>query len=245
MKKAQGSPKILQFPTVARPNIDQVLEEFLKEQKKRLKLRTFRRYEEIIELLRHCLNGYGHHDLLRSVEITLYEKLYLQKNLQFCAIFGPEKILPSINNFLNYFMIRKVVASEALLQAAGTVARKLARWLGEKGYVDQYESLQAEKIAADAARELPAAERLARLLYTFTQRYAPRHWTDELDDYFVIEKVEPGILFLSGTATSEPVELKIPKEISDYCREGWTLNLLLGKTPQGWCILESGNVYPG
>ncbi len=245
VSKIRDTGKVLHFPTVAQPSIEEVLERFLKDQRKRLKPRTFHRYEEVIDLFRHCLNGYGHHDLDRSSEVTLYERLYFQKNLEFCAIFGPDKIPPALYNFLNYFMIRKVMASEALLQAAGTVMRKLVNWLDEHGHIGKEEALNGDKIASEATRELPAAERLARLLYNFAQHYAPRHWTDELDDYFTIEEVQPGNLILSGTIMSGPVEVKVPQEISDHCKDGWMVNLLLGKTPQGWCILETGNVYPG
>jgi hypothetical protein len=37
----------------------------------------------------------------------------------------------------------------------------------------------------------------------------------------------------------------LPKEITDHCRVGWQVNLLLGKTRNGWSIMETGNVYPG
>ncbi|MEM5788411.1 MAG: hypothetical protein AAGU11_13945, partial [Syntrophobacteraceae bacterium] len=174
------SRKVLQFPTVAQPNIEDVLTLFLKDQQKRLKSRTFNRYEEVIDLLRHCLNGHGYHELDNSSEIALYEKLYFQKNLEFCIIFGPDKILSSLANFLNYFMIRKVMASEALLQAAGIVTKKLVKWLEEKQFISKEMAERGIRLAAEAARELPAAERLARLLYEYAQSHAPRYWTSEL-----------------------------------------------------------------
>lgn len=236
--------KVILFPTVAVPNIETVLAQFLRDQQRRLKTRTYHRYEEVVDLLRHSLNGYGYHELDSSSDVALYEKLYFQKNCEFCTIFGPDKILPSLSNFLNYFMIRKVMASEALLQAAGTVTKKLIKWLEEKGLVDHEQALRGSRIATEAARELPAAERLARLLYEYAQNHAPTYWTSELDDYFMIEKVNPGVLFLAGGSTSGLVEVRVPKEITDHCREGWQVNLLLGKTRNGWCILETGNVYP-
>ena len=95
--KMSESKKVLHFPTIAQPNIEEVLTLFLKEQQKRLKTRTLNRYEEVIDLLRHCLNGHGYHDLDNSSEVALYEKLYFQKNLEFCLIFGPEKILSSLS----------------------------------------------------------------------------------------------------------------------------------------------------
>jgi hypothetical protein len=238
------SKKVLYFPTVSQPSIDEVLTLFLKDQQRRLKPRTFNRYEEVIDLLRHCLNGHGYHELDNASEVALYEKLYFQKNLEFCFIFGPEKIVSSLPNFLNYFMIRKVMASEALLQAAGVVAKKLVKWLEERGFIGKELAERVTRLAAEAARELPAAERLARLMYEYAQSHAPRYWTAELDDYFVIDQVHPGILILSGMATSGIVEVRVPKEITDHCRKGWQVNLLLGKTRNGWCILETGNVYP-
>jgi len=238
------SKKVLYFPTVSQPSIEEVLALFLKEQQKRLKPRTFNRYEEVVDLLRHCLNGHGYHELDTSSEVALYEKLYFQKNLEFCFIFGPEKIVSSLPNFLNYFMIRKVMASEALLQAAGVVAKKLVKWLEENGFIGKEIADKVTRLAAEAARELPAAERLARLIYEYAQTHAPRYWTAELDDYFVIDQVHPGILILSGMATTGIVEVRVPKEITDHCRKGWQVNLLLGKTRNGWCILETGNVYP-
>lgn len=236
--------KLLHFPTVAEPNIESIFTEFLMDQQIRLKTRSFHRYEEVIDLLRHCLNGYGYHELDNSSDIALYEKLYFQKNREFCVIFGPDKILPSLSNFLNYFMIRKVMASETLLQATGTVTKKLIKWLEEGGYIDKEYAARGFRIATEAARELPAAERLARLLYEFAQKHAPRYWTSELDDYFNIDKIRPGVLLLSGSSSLGIVEVRVPKDITDHCREGWQVNLLLGKTRNGWCILETGNVYP-
>ena len=236
--------KVIDFPKIAEPNIDTVFAEFLKDQQDRLKLKSYQRYEEVIDLFRHCLNGSGYHELDDSSEVILYERLYFQKNHEFCVIFGPDKIVPALSGFMNYFMTRKVMASESLLQATGTVAKRLIKWLEEHRHIDREQAVRGYGIASEAARELPAAERLARLLYDYAHKHAPRYWTAELDDYFTVEKVQPGILLLSGISNSELVEVRAPKEITDHCKVGWQINLLLGKTRNGWCILESGNVYP-
>ena len=236
--------KVLTFPQIAEHNIDGVFTEFLRDQQKRLKTRTYHRYEEVVGLLRHCLNCYGYHDLDNSSDIALYERFYFQKNVEFCVIFGPDKILPSLDNFLSYFMTRRVMASESLLQATGTVVKKLIRWLEEQKHVNREQAAHAAKMAQEAARELPAAERLARLIYEYAQHHMPRDWTAELDDYFTIEKIQPGVLILSGSSTSNLLEVRVPRDITDHCRVGWQINLLLGKTRNGWCIIETGNVYP-
>lgn len=44
---------------VARPTINEALERFLAEQRTRLSPATFRRYEDVVGLLRHCMDGYA------------------------------------------------------------------------------------------------------------------------------------------------------------------------------------------
>jgi len=55
--------------------IDDALVRFLDAQRSRLAPRTVRRYEEICELLRHCLNGYGHTGL-SGLELKRWERAY-------------------------------------------------------------------------------------------------------------------------------------------------------------------------
>ncbi len=244
-QKAKARNNVITFPTPANPNIDQILTRFLRDQRERLKPRTFHRYEEVITLFQTSLNLYGYQELPTVGENTLYRRLVDYKDQTFCAIFGPEKIPSGVPTFLSYFMIRKVMASESLLRAAGTVIRRLMKWLVDHEYAPKEEARKAMELAAEASRELPAAERLARLLYDFAQTHPPRTWTDELDDYFVVEDVRPGVLLLSGlTVDTGILEVKVPRVISDHCKVGWQINLLLGETRTGWRILESGNVYP-
>lgn len=47
------------MPAMTTLTIDQALTQFLDEQQKRRAPRTFRNYEDVIELLRDCLSGYG------------------------------------------------------------------------------------------------------------------------------------------------------------------------------------------
>ena len=67
-------------------------------------------------------------------------------------------------------MIRKVVAGEELLRAAGTVTKKLARWLADRGLIDGTDAEDAAARSGDAARDLPQAERLSRLLFEHAQQ---------------------------------------------------------------------------
>ena len=118
----------------ARPselNISRVFEEFLEEQRARLAPRTLARYEAVLDLLRSYLNGYAH-ESPSTPEADLVERCYNaegEEHREFCDLFGPGKIVESLDSFLGYFMIRKVIAGEDFLRAAGTVTKKLSKWL--------------------------------------------------------------------------------------------------------------------
>ena len=83
-------------------------------------------------------------------------------------MFGPEHILENVGEFLNYFMVSKVMAGADTLRASGTVMKKLAKWLAEHDYVRIDDAALAIEQGADAARDLPAAEKLSTLLYDLT-----------------------------------------------------------------------------
>jgi hypothetical protein len=46
------------------------------------------------------------------------------------------------------------------------------------------------------------------------------------------------------TTETDILEVKVPREVSEHCKVGWQINMLLGETRNGWRILETGNVYP-
>jgi len=227
----------------ASPNIDAVLDEFLAAQEKRLAPRTFRNYADVVYLLRDCLNGYGHQSL-DPAEREQWEAAFDDDEEAFAHVFGPEKIAENLGEFLDYFMIRKVMAGEELLRAAGTVTKKLARWLGERGYLDAGAVEVAVERGADAARDLPKAEKLSRLLFeqsnTSTIDVHALDDDDYVEDYLMIDRVELGVLWFEGGIG--PV--KVPKAASDIAQPGWSVNIVLGRAGKTWHVIEVGNVYP-
>ena len=128
--------------------IDQVFEEFLADQEARLSSKTYRRYDEILHLFRSCLEGYWPgHDQEEYNRITDAGGTY-------CGTFGPEEIPGGLSEFLGYFMPHKIIAGKETMKAAGTVTKKLMKWLAEKGYVENAEALEmATERASDAARQ--------------------------------------------------------------------------------------------
>jgi hypothetical protein len=225
------------------PNIDKVLLEFLAEQEQRLAPRTYRNYVEVVSLLRDCLNSYGSQNL-DDAERSRFDDAYDTDDEAFVHLFGPEKIADNLGEFLDYFMIRKVLAGEELLRAAGTVTKKLAKWLGERAYLDP----QGVDIAVDrgsaALRDLPRAEKLSRLLHEQARRTSINVHElsddDYIEDYLMIERVEPGAIFFDGGVG--PVTVTTAG--SDIAEAGWSVSIVLGRVGKSWQVIGVGKVYP-
>ena len=236
----------IEFP-IAKPNIEEVLEQFMKDKRKQLKPRTIRKYESIIDLFKHSLNSYAY-QTLNKAESKMFDQLYEAKGdarREFVQIFGPEKISDNIAEFLGYFMPRKVICGKEMLKAAGTVVKKLGKWLVEHGYVGDESSSNMVELGKEASSELPGAEELAEMLFEYADRHPVLNWTDEIDDYLTVEKVEPAKIYFSNPkdVQGDAVVLALPKKITDKCKAGWQINLFLGKTKKGWQIIEVGQVY--
>lgn len=255
--------KIAKIVQSADPAIEQILEEFLAEQRTRLKPRTFSDYESVIDLLEHHLNGYGYESLSKA-ERSLFEKHFNaegKEHREFCQLFGPEKIPENLGGFLGYFMIRKVMAGADFKRAAGTVMKKLSKWLMAKGYISAEAGQEGAERAADATKELPNAERAAQLLRDAARRLVfpggplnpaidPDDLADEdyMDfDHYPIAKVEPGSLWLENPESHEDSPLgpiHVPKKATELLKDGWEISCALGRIKGKWRIIEMANVYP-
>lgn len=234
-------------PRIASPTIGEVLAEFLAEQEKRLSRKTLAQHRSVVELLEHSLNGYAYQSL-DEADAQLFHELYDaegDEHREFCDIFGPEHILSNVGEFLNYFMVRKVIAGKGLMGAAGTVTKKLARWLEQKGYADPEAAAEATERGAAAARDLPQAEELASDLADFAEGQERGDEEQEIEDHFRITKIEPGKIwfdaFLDG---GELGPVSIPVKLSRRCKVGWTISGVLGRVRGKWTLVEAWNVYP-
>ncbi len=222
-----------------------VLDAFLDEQHRQASARAAASSEEVICLLRHCLERYGYESLGRSGRTRFEEAFGRGDEEAFCKGFGPEHILGHLDVFLYYFMVHKVTANRGLLRAAGSVTGALAAFLCDQGYVGEPERAVAVELAARAARDLPRADRLADLLYkqsTGLPDFDPAELSesDWLEGCLVIEAVEPGALFFDGgigpVATCE--------EAARLAEPGWVVNVVLARLEESWRVVEVGNVSP-
>lgn len=239
----------------ASPTIDEVFGKFLSEQRERLKPRTLSKYEDVLDLLRHHLNGYAY-ETLSKAESALFHRYFNAEgddHREFCQIFGPDKIVENLGSFLGYFMIRKVVAGQDLKQAAGTVTKKLSKWLAAKGYISDEEAEEGADRGSEAARDLPKAERAAQILHDALDEPAidPNDLADEdyIDfDHFTIDKVETGKLWLELLEGGERHlygPIPVPNSATQLLRKGWDISCSLGRFRGKWRIVAVANVYPG
>lgn len=225
--------------------IDEALDAFLAEQEARLAERTFRNYVDVIEMFRECMNGYGC-DSLSELERRRWQQAFDAGDKRaFTRLFGPEKIPEQVGQFLDWFVIRKVMAGQEFLEACGTVTKKLGKWLAAHGYVGVAAAAEMTERGAEAGVELPKAEQVGELLYEETRpvpAFDPDAIPDDdwIEDQLWIERVEPGVLWFDGGIG--PVE--VPKKASDLARPGWAVTITLAKIADAWRIIEVGNVYP-
>ena len=103
----------------------------------------------------------------------------------------------------------------------------------------------ASERGSDAARDLPRADKLGRMLYELAQD-APGVVPDTIPDedwiegHLQIARVEPGVLWFEGDLG--PV--KVPRTVSALAQVGWRVTITLARLRGKWRVLEVGNVYP-
>jgi len=218
--------------------ISEVFEAFLAEQKARISHKTYLKYEGIIGLYRAYLESYwpGHQQ-------AEYDRVTNARGT-FCGPFGPEEATAGYSAFLGYFMPRKVMCGKDTMQAAGTVTKKLAKWLAGKGYIEETEDDQER--AGEAARDLPKARKVLDLLDAYVDEPAAARHDGEIEDHFWIDRIEPGKLWLepltSGGSVIGPVP--VPEKVTQLCRPMWDIGGVVARTARGWRLVEVWNVSP-
>ena len=246
--------KTINLPKIAEPTIEQVLEEFLSVMQKKLKPKTVSGYRDVIQLFKDCMNSYAYQSLSKA-ESALFEKRYNaegQQHKEFCQLFGPDKIPENTGEFLGHFLVRKVMAGGDFKRLAGTVIKKLSKWLAEKAYISEKEAAIGKEEGGAAARDLPKAEKAGNILYESAELIDVDPDKLEDDDYhdfdhYTIEKIESGKLWLEvytekGKNIVGPIAA--PKEATGLLRAGWDISCAIARVRGKWKIIEVANVYP-
>lgn len=218
--------------------IDDLLAEFLAAQKARLSAKTYGKYEGIIDLYRAYLERYwpGHsgpdYDAVTRAGGT------------YCGTYGAGDITSGFSEFLDYFMPHKVIAGNETMKAAGTVVKKLAEWLVEQGYTEDDKSMQ-ERVS-EAARDLPASQKLLDELNDWLDGAGPGRSGKELEGHFFIQRVEPKQIWLESllSGESEIGPIPVPAHIARACQVGWDIGGVVARTRTGWRLVEVWNISP-
>jgi hypothetical protein len=214
-----------------------IFEEFLADQKDRISHKTFLKYQSILSLYKSYLEGYwpGHDGE--------YDKI-TQAGGTFCDTFGPEDATAGYGEFLGYFMPRKVMCGKETMQAAGTVTKKLAKWLAEKGYIA--DTAFAQERAGTAAKDLPNAQEVLDILNAYVDATAPARHGAVIEDHFGIDKLEPGKLWLKPLTAYGSVigPVPVPREVTALWEPGWDIGGVVAKVGKGWRLVEVWNVTP-
>ncbi len=242
--------------------ISDIFSKFLKYKKNDVKKATYDKYDFIIFLFEDSLNNYSH-IYLDEDEQAIFERKYDQENKEFCEIFGIDKISNTdIEQFMEYFLIRKVIGDKETIKYSGTVLRQLLKWLKNNSYIDNnyYDEFISivNRLKGELSNALDVADILSEKvmdgkmnsdIFHFGMDNGNRdaEYEETKEAIFSITEIKKGKLWLIDY--SDPSEIFgpviVPEEVSAMAKEGWKLYLVIGKKNNKWHILESGNVYPG
>jgi hypothetical protein len=226
------------------PTINQVLDRFLEEHATGGDRFGVESYKETVVLLQTSLESYGHASLFHEDDLRLLEAGTEDGADDFCSIFGPDKLLDHYYEFLYTYLVSKVLPRPGLRATVASISGDLAAWLGALGFVAARLAADASEIARAAAEVLPRAEVLGTRLYESMQAHRPvglelLDRNDIYESFATITRIEPGELWFDDRG---PVA--VGNAASDAAEIGWEVNVVLGRCPEGWCLLELGFVYP-
>ena len=237
--------KVVNLPKIADPTIELVVKQFLKEATIAKGVSKADK-KGAIELFMACMNGYGRQSLSKE-ENKLFDHYYAlegKEHREFCQVFGPDKIVENVGEFVGYFLIRKVMMPGDEMGLTAGVVAQFCKWLSEKGFVTEAQSNDGAERASRAARVLPRAEDANRLIWEQAEK-CPKDTQDCIDfGYMTIKRIESGSVWLESDDGKEIGPVSLPKKAAQLLEPNWTINCALAKSRGKWCFAEVGNVYP-
>ncbi len=212
---------------------------FLKEASEGVSKKTAEKYEDVLSLFQDYLASYGE---LSHVE---HKDTGLVLTAETSELHDGQ-----VSNFLEWFLIRKVLGPAWLNTAAPGIMKKYVKWLDKKGLLAEGAMDEIAETTKKATKDLPRVGKAAMLLYILcgmnNNRFASHKFNDE--DYNegygeVTGILEDKLLLNYGGEKTGPIQ--ITKEIAKHLKKGDTVNLVVGRKGKLWYPLEVGNVYPG
>ncbi|GAB4417717.1 MAG: hypothetical protein OHK0032_13760 [Thermodesulfovibrionales bacterium] len=221
--------------------IDESIKLFLKEISDKLSPKTAQRYEYVLELFNDYLASYGdlpHEENKDGSIILTADTLELHDG--------------EVANFLEWFLIRKVIGPAWINTSAPGIMKKYIHWLDKKGLLAEGSMDDAFEVTKKASKDLPRVEKAATLLYKLCDKYGDKFQDEDFDDedynegYGEVTGIIEDKLYLRYEFDDEKTgPIQITKEIAGLLKKGDTVNLVVGRKGKIWYPMEVGNVYPG
>lgn len=219
--------------------IDKSMELFLKGTTGKLSAKTAAKYADVLWLFKDYLASYGE----LSHEDTKDGGLVLTAETA-------EMTDGQVENFLEWFLIRKVMGPAWMATSAPGIMKKYIKWLESEGLLAEGAMDEVFEVTKKATKDLPRVEKAGNLLYELCQRNEDKldihelEDDDYMEDYGEVTGIIEDKLYLDyGGDKIGPIQ--ITKEIAKYLKQGDTINLVVGRKGKVWLPLEVGNVYPG
>lgn len=221
--------------------INESIDAFLKELSGKLSKNTVQRYQYVLELFHDYLANYAElsHEEHKDTGIVLTADTRELHDGQ-------------VANFLEWFLIRKVIGPAWLNTSAPGIMKKYIQWLDKKGLLAEGAMDDAFEVTKKAAKDLPRVEKAAALLYRLCNKYGDKFQDEDFDDedynegYGEVTGIIEDKLYLRFEHEDKKTgPIQITKEIAKLLKKGDTINLVVGRKGKMWYPLEVGNVYPG
>jgi hypothetical protein len=218
--------------------IRQLLAEFLADHEASLGPKSYFQFAVIIGLyglyLEHDRPG-------RSLEE--YDATVWPYDIPFYGPFGAENLTGGFSEFLGDFLPDQVGPDTATMRAAGPVIKELTAWLVAKGYARHHE--EGPGRMDGGVRDVAATRNLLDLFQAYLPGVSPADHIDDVEDHFLIHRIEPRQIWLESTIAGEvwgPVD--VPVAIASACRVGWRIGGVVVHTTKGWKLLKVWSVSP-
>ncbi|SMB97154.1 hypothetical protein SAMN00808754_1770 [Thermanaeromonas toyohensis ToBE] len=227
--------RVVMFPLPERKPLTRVLDAFLDEREKTLSRRTAAKYGRLVSLWQRYLDHHGYCHLL-PVEKVLWKRLR-KAGTEITETFGAQLLVRSSVPFLGEYFLRKVGSDLELVEYAGTIVRKLARWLAQEGFVSSRAASLLWDVGNAARRQLvPAFLAQASINIQYDVWYEIPVYRARGELYEIL----PGILRFR--VKNARVEVALPECVTEYCRPGWVFTLRLLPKEHTFGVVGCDNV---
>jgi hypothetical protein len=226
-------------------SIRHALDRFRAEERVRAPEHSAAATEAALESLVSFLESYGYQYVAPDEEEYVEEddEEFDEDEVPFIEANTADVLPEALTEFLFEWQIRESSSDADEARTTCEVAGRLMDWLAEERLVRVADALDASAMARRAADEVPRAKRLADLLQPLTSeapRARPSSDDEVVEDFFRIERVEPGALWLE----QDVGPIAVPEAASDLAEPGWWVNVVAMRLGGTWYLGEVGNVYP-